>query len=470
MEKDSFRDLVALAVQRAGTDAPVSTLFAYLVAVTAGFRISLFDDGDETETGDYEGSRTRFGRAQFSLPKLLKDYHAGNAETLFRNRHARNELSGLRPRQFDQQLLRALGDPNFSMKQTMVAYVAPTSSTSAAVQALNPSVDQTLVNSTVLAAIDAALLARAFDPNIRPEDRRMSRSSARIPLGYSDGEEGFGSAELLPPDVRKALTLAPDVIDTLNDSFHVGDENAEPLFVLANGRYWLNPAAVTLRLDPRDDWRRCRGCGRFSPYDIQGRCPDFECKGRMEAVESSDLYLRTRKDFLRNPVLEVLGMKGEARKPFVIRSEEHTAQLTAKDSAEIFGKAERYELLFQDILVDEDSQEGQDNSFQSTCSSCTTTMEVGIDIGSLTAVALRTVPPRPDNYQQRAGRAGEKKRSTFDDCDLRGQFAARDIRFREPGTNDRQELCPSSPLRGEPPNRRAACERRTHPGVLPTAP
>lgn len=150
---------------------------------------------------------------------------------------------------------------------------------------------------------------------------------------------------------------------------------------------WVHCASCRSVHRPIPDLSRCLDCGR---QDVETLEPD------------SDPVFLARKGFYRKPVTEALDEP--PRQPVSIIAGEHTAQLNAPQNEDVFSKAEENELLFQDI----DLGKQGDGSTAIDVLSSTTTMEVGIDIGALSGVALRNMPPARANYQQRAGRAGRR--------------------------------------------------------------
>ena len=124
---------------------------------------------------------------------------------------------------------------------------------------------------------------------------------------------------------------------------------------------------------------RCNQCFQLWWRSVGGVCPKMRCEGRVVQIGdldtiASDHYARLYRD------LDRIGMVVE----------EHTAQFAAAKASSI-----------QDRFTS-----GQVNVL-----SCSTTFELGVDVGDVQAVLLRNVPPTPANYVQRAGRAGRRSDS-----------------------------------------------------------
>jgi hypothetical protein len=168
--------------------------------------------------------------------------------------------------------------------------------------------------------------------------------------------------------------------------------------LLTNDAHYLQPRMLVLRPRIDERWFRCSACSRLDFHVVRERCAS--CLGAMVPADDA-LYLDARYGFYRDQVHRAL--RGDGLEPFGLTTEEHSAQLSGLNDDDAFSTTEKYELRFQDVRV-----EGEPPI---DVLSCTTTMEVGIDIGALTGVALRNVPPHVANYQQRAGRAGRRGRT-----------------------------------------------------------
>lgn len=126
-------------------------------------------------------------------------------------------------------------------------------------------------------------------------------------------------------------------------------------------------------------WYRCDQCQRLNNRGNELPCPHAHCAGNLQPLDKADF---DDSNFYYDNLRQTL---------IPMRVEEHTAQLDPD-------KGRKYQNSFKT---------GDINML-----SCSTTFEMGIDLGDLQAVVMSNIPPTVSNYKQRAGRAGRRTSGT----------------------------------------------------------
>ena len=144
--------------------------------------------------------------------------------------------------------------------------------------------------------------------------------------------------------------------------------------------YQMNVSRYVLKNYKTSKFYQCSKCGKVTPYNIHDKCPSKGCNGILKEIDPDNIFEKNyyRKEYMNKKIERIV-------------IEEHTAQLERK-------KAREYQERFKNKDIN--------------ILSCSTTFEMGVDIGDLETVFMRNVPPTPANYVQRAGRAGRRKDSS----------------------------------------------------------
>jgi superfamily II DNA/RNA helicase len=170
-------------------------------------------------------------------------------------------------------------------------------------------------------------------------------------------------------------SAANELLQIYWDEVLCGDE---PLSTAGNDEFYFSTERFTISAGTEAvPIYVCDVCGRTTMINCKSMCTTLKCGGHLRPITHAGLlkdnhYAKLYQSSLMQP----------------LHIKEHTAQL---------GREEQQK--YQEMFVNKEIN----------ALSCSTTFEMGVDVGDLETVYLRNMPPSPANYVQRAGRAGRGK-------------------------------------------------------------
>ena len=200
-----------------------------------------------------------------------------------------------------------------------------------------------------------------------------------------DGYKGLKKKSLpqAPAAIRKYLASAARILDVTDDELQAkvrdGLESSGAI------QDWiLQPKKLNLTSGANERWQ-CPECRLVHLHFAVGICTN--CFSKLVSADTPDSETENYYAYLAR--------HSESTR---LAAAELTGQTDWKD-------AQKRQAQFQGVFLSDSERELVD---ELDLLSVTTTMEVGVDIGSLRAVLMGNMPPMRFNYQQRVGRAGRR--------------------------------------------------------------